>query len=167
MNIIFEYRPCLPPPRRFHYSGIAAYCDFLQHGQHLPLISSNPSCYDMKQTNIIIVYIKNLKRGVSAGECLGTGDPEFKSRSDHELNLSQVVLGSIPRLHLYKANWSASCQPWVFLPVQFRHLPYSVASRSKSAHDYQSSTHLSNLYRQKLTIRKSDVSATPCLTYAN
>ena len=55
------------------------------------------SCYQFKskllwyETKIIIVYIKNLKRGVSVGECLGTGDPEFKSRSDHKLNLSQVA----------------------------------------------------------------------------
>ena len=41
---------------------------------------------------------------------LKSGDPEFKSPSDHKLDLSQVVPGSTPRLHLYIANWSASCQ---------------------------------------------------------
>ena len=32
---------------------------------------------------------------------LKCGDPEFKSRSDHRLDFSQVVPGSTPRLHLY------------------------------------------------------------------
>ena len=41
---------------------------------------------------------------------LKSGDPEFKSRPDHQLDLSQVVLGSTPRLLLYIANWFASCQ---------------------------------------------------------
>ena len=31
---------------------------------------------------------------------LKSGDPEFKSRSDHWLDLSQVVPGSTPRLYL-------------------------------------------------------------------
>ena len=38
------------------------------------------------------------------------GDPAFKSRSDQQLDLFQVVSGSTPRLRLYKANWFASCQ---------------------------------------------------------
>ena len=37
-----------------------------------------------------------------------SGDPESKSRSDHRLDLSQVVPGSTPRLHLYIANWFTS-----------------------------------------------------------
>ena len=41
---------------------------------------------------------------------LKSGDPEFKSCSDHLLDLFQVSPGSTPRLHLYIANWSASCQ---------------------------------------------------------
>ena len=41
---------------------------------------------------------------------LKSGDPEFKSRSDHELDLFQVVLGSTPRQYLYIAYWFASCQ---------------------------------------------------------
>ena len=41
---------------------------------------------------------------------LKSGDPESKSRSDHWLDLFQVVLGSTPRLHLYLANWFASCR---------------------------------------------------------
>ena len=35
---------------------------------------------------------------------LKSGDPEFKSRSDHQLDLFQVVLGSTPWLRLYIAN---------------------------------------------------------------
>ena len=41
---------------------------------------------------------------------LKSGDPEFKSRSDHYLDLFELVPGSTPRLRLYIANWSASCQ---------------------------------------------------------
>ena len=41
---------------------------------------------------------------------LKSGDPEFKSRSDHWLDLFEVVPGSTPGLCLYIANWSASCQ---------------------------------------------------------
>ena len=39
-----------------------------------------------------------------------SADPEFKFCSDHQLDLLQVVLGSTPRLRLYIANWSPSCQ---------------------------------------------------------
>ena len=35
---------------------------------------------------------------------------KFKSCSGHLLDLFQVVPGSTPWLHLYIANWSASCQ---------------------------------------------------------
>ena len=38
------------------------------------------------------------------------GDPEFKSHSNHQLDLFQVVPGSTPWLHLYIPNWSASHQ---------------------------------------------------------
>ena len=41
---------------------------------------------------------------------LKSGDPGFKSRPDHQLDLFLVVLVSTPRLRLYIANWSASCQ---------------------------------------------------------
>ena len=41
---------------------------------------------------------------------LKSGDFEFKSRPDHQLDLFQVAPGSTPRLRLYIANWSASCQ---------------------------------------------------------
>ena len=41
---------------------------------------------------------------------LKSGDPEFKSFSDHKLDLFQVVSGSTPQLHLYIANWSTTCQ---------------------------------------------------------
>ena len=41
---------------------------------------------------------------------LKSSNPDFKSHTDHQLDLFQVVLGSTPRLGLYKANWSASCQ---------------------------------------------------------
>ena len=36
------------------------------------------------------------------------GDPEFKSRSDHWLDLFEVDPGSTPRLRFYVANWSGS-----------------------------------------------------------
>ena len=38
-----------------------------------------------------------------------SGDPEFKSRSDHQLDLFQVVLGLTPRLRLLSLfqKWSA------------------------------------------------------------
>ena len=55
---------------------------------------------------------------------LKSGDPKFKSCSDHQLDLSQVVPGSTPWLHLYIANWSASCQLG-FLTCSV-HLFYSV-----------------------------------------
>ena len=45
----------------------------------------------------------------SKEEVLGTRS-EFKSRSDHQLDLFQVVPGSTPLLRLYIANWSALCQ---------------------------------------------------------
>ena len=41
---------------------------------------------------------------------LRSGDPEFKSRSDHRLYLSQIVPGSTARLRLYKAHGCASCR---------------------------------------------------------
>ena len=41
---------------------------------------------------------------------LKSGDPEFRSRSDHKLDLFLVLPGSTPWLRLYIANWSASCQ---------------------------------------------------------
>ena len=41
---------------------------------------------------------------------LKSGDPEFKSRSDHNVDLFQLVPGSTPQLYQYMANWSASCQ---------------------------------------------------------
>ena len=41
---------------------------------------------------------------------LKSGDPEFGSRSDHQLEVFQVVPGLTPWLRFYKANWSASCQ---------------------------------------------------------
>ena len=37
-----------------------------------------------------------------------SGDPEFKSRSDHCLDLFEVDPGSTPRLRFYVANWSDS-----------------------------------------------------------
>ena len=40
---------------------------------------------------------------------LKSGNPEFKSRPDHQLDLFQVVPDSTPRLRLYIVNWSASC----------------------------------------------------------
>ena len=39
-----------------------------------------------------------------------SGDPEFRSRSDHSRDLFLGVLGFTPRLRLYIANWFASCQ---------------------------------------------------------
>ena len=41
---------------------------------------------------------------------LKSGDPKFKSCSGNWLDLSQVIPGPTPWLHLYIANWSASCQ---------------------------------------------------------
>ena len=41
---------------------------------------------------------------------LKSGDPKFKSCSDHQVDLFQVVLGSTPQLHLNIVNWSTSCQ---------------------------------------------------------
>ena len=53
---------------------------------------------------------------------LNSDNPEFKSRSDHQLELFQAVTGSTPRLRLYTANWPASCQLGFFIC-----LLYSVA----------------------------------------
>ena len=41
---------------------------------------------------------------------LRSGDPGFKTRSDHSLNLILVVSGSTSQLHLYIANWLTSGQ---------------------------------------------------------
>ena len=41
---------------------------------------------------------------------LRSGDPGFKTRSDHSLNLFLVVPGSTSQLHLSIANWFASGQ---------------------------------------------------------
>ena len=41
---------------------------------------------------------------------LRSGDPGFKTRSDHSLNLILVVPGSTSQLHLSIANWFASGQ---------------------------------------------------------
>ena len=58
---------------------------------------------------------------------LKSGDPEFKPRSDHWLDLFEVVPGSTPRLRLYIANWSASCQLGFLMNLlssfQLFHLP--------------------------------------------
>ena len=47
---------------------------------------------------VIVVRVSDLK----------SGDPELGSRSDQSLDLFQVIPGSTPRPHLYKANWFAS-----------------------------------------------------------
>ena len=47
---------------------------------------------------------------------LTSGDLEFKSRSDHQLDLFQVILGSTPRLRLYNGLPAAS---WDAYPVKF------------------------------------------------
>ena len=39
---------------------------------------------------------------------LKSEDLKFKSCSEHQLDLFQVVLASTPRVHLHIANWSAS-----------------------------------------------------------
>ena len=41
---------------------------------------------------------------------LKSGDSEFKTPSDHQVDLFQVVSVSTPRLCLHVVNWSASCQ---------------------------------------------------------
>jgi len=41
---------------------------------------------------------------------LKSGDPEFQSCSDHQLDFLQVVFGSTPLLRFYTTYWSASCQ---------------------------------------------------------
>ena len=41
---------------------------------------------------------------------LRSGDPGFKTRSDHSLNLFLVVPGSTSQLHLLIANWFDSGQ---------------------------------------------------------
>ena len=41
---------------------------------------------------------------------LRSGDPGFKTRSDHSVNLILVVPGSTSQLHLQIANWFASGQ---------------------------------------------------------
>ena len=41
---------------------------------------------------------------------LKSGNFEFKSHSDHLLDLFQVNSGSTPYVCLYIGNWSASCQ---------------------------------------------------------
>ena len=41
---------------------------------------------------------------------LKSGDPEFQSCSDHQLDFLQVVFGSTPLLCFYTTYWSASCQ---------------------------------------------------------
>ena len=41
---------------------------------------------------------------------LRSGDPGFKTRSDHLLNLFLIVPGSTSQLPLWIANWFASCQ---------------------------------------------------------
>ena len=75
------------------------------------------------------VLEENRQRGwVFRSSDLKSGDPEFKSRSDHLLDLFQVVLGSTPRLWLYIANWFASCQVgfltcWVYFSCLF-HWPW-------------------------------------------
>ena len=49
---------------------------------------------------------------------LKSGDPAFKSSSDHRLDYFQAVPGSTPRLCLYVANWFASC----LLSLEILHL---------------------------------------------
>jgi len=65
---------------------------------------------------------------------LKSGEHELKSRSDHQLDLSQVVAGSTPRLRMCIAYWSASCQLG-FLTCSL-HLLYScrLYRRLTSAH---------------------------------
>ena len=60
-------------------------------------------------TNMVSCAVTSDNRVVRALD-LKSGYPEFKSRSDHQLDLFQVVPGSPPWLHLYIVNWSASCQ---------------------------------------------------------
>ena len=62
-----------------------------------------------KKGNSSTVHWRQCGQGVRAPD-LKSGNPEFKSRSDHQPDLFQVVLGSTPWLHLYIANWSDSGQ---------------------------------------------------------
>ena len=73
---------------------------------------------------------------------LKPGNPKFTSRSDHQLNLLQVIPGSTPRLHLNIANWYASCQLG-FLTCSV-HVLYSVCtagSHQPMAANYYQPTH--------------------------
>ena len=63
---------------------------------------------------------------------LKSGTAEFKSRSDHLVDLFQVFPGSTPQLLLYLSNWSASCQ--LVLLTCSVHLLYSVTICIVGAH---------------------------------
>ena len=78
--------------------------------------------FNVSRKLILVINHMNIERGmyltliwrqrgrVVRALDLKSGDPVFKSRPDHQLDLFQGVRGSTPRLRLYIANWSASCQ---------------------------------------------------------
>ena len=81
------------------------------------LISSEPEiakvffgCATFEPQYTLPALLVGRQRGLVRVADLKSGSPEFKSRSDHQLDLFQVVPGSTSWLHLYIANWSASCQ---------------------------------------------------------
>ena len=61
--------------------------------------------------DVIVLHCAFRGAGSSVAEWsnLKSGDPEFRSRSVHQLDLFQVVPGSTPRLCLFIGNWSATC----------------------------------------------------------
>lgn len=52
------------------------------------------------------------------------GNPEYKSCSDHQLDLLQVVSRLTPRPHLLIAKWSASYQLVRFLTRESHYINY-------------------------------------------
>ena len=61
--------------------------------------------------NYISLKTNSRQRGrVDRALDLKSGDPQFNLCSDHLLDLFEIVRYSTPRLPLYIANWSASCQ---------------------------------------------------------
>ena len=65
---------------------------------------------------------------------LKSEDPEFKSRSDHQLDLFQELPDSTPRLRLDIANWSALCQSGTLAFSSNLYWGISIAYRAIQTH---------------------------------
>ena len=73
-----------------------------------PLVVLTTSTVQILSSHVVRELKRRQRGRVVRAPHLKSGDPDFKSRSYHQLDFFQVVRGSTPLLRLRKANWSTS-----------------------------------------------------------